>query len=142
MPSVIKFLVVSSDPELHVITKQFSLSTGSNAVCVPSSQEAMALLREGIIVNYVLFDATRITSYGVLDVTLIEWIGTNRLCVLLDRNEKSARSDAITRGVNKVLRKPLYQDDLQRLAAELMTDITSPACPEQQPSRVSTECHL
>jgi two-component system response regulator AtoC len=121
MASVVQLLIISNDPVMFEITEQFSSSQACTAICVPSPQEAVALLRQDITADFVLLDATKAAPYGKSDSVLTEWVNNERLVILSEQ----PRTDATTWTANKILKKPLHIEDLRSLASELTLGVGS-----------------
>jgi two-component system, NtrC family, response regulator AtoC len=113
MASVAAILVVSCDLETRNVIEKFSLSCSYKVISVPSSQDAMSLVRQGAVVDRVLLDVDNRADDYESRYSLIEWSGNDRLCLL------SSDISSVNPGIGRILAKPIHEEDLHEPVSDV-----------------------
>ncbi|HVJ09780.1 MAG TPA: sigma-54 dependent transcriptional regulator [Acidisarcina sp.] len=123
MTRQVQILAISDDTNVCNLILNALESEGYEAMCVPSSQEALQLLRKGLVADYLFFDASRNRSKdGLFVPALMQTIGSDRLCILSEMGDISWKSHAARWNIHTILRKPLLRQDLERFTSQPKID--------------------
>jgi two-component system, NtrC family, response regulator AtoC len=137
MIDAVQILAVSeSSSTCNLIQSAFE-SQGHNAVCVPSSIEALQLLCRGLAADFLLIDASQSESGDDLfDPTLLQNVNSERLCILTAAGDTSWKHNAAKWKINMVLTLPLMQQDIDKLTNRPDNLFSTPAIFPRSPAKV------
>jgi two-component system, NtrC family, response regulator AtoC len=123
MMHAVQILAISDDTDVCSTIHTSLESLGHKAICVPSPEEALQLLRQGVLTDFLLFDAAKDKSKAALFVpALLQKIGSEKLCILSEMGDTSWENHAARWNITTVLTKPLLRKDLERLTSQTKVD--------------------
>jgi two-component system, NtrC family, response regulator AtoC len=118
MIDAVKVLAVSENSSTCNLIQSAFESQGHNAVCVPSSIEALQLLCRGLAADFLLIDTTRSESReDLFDPTLLQNVNSERLCILTAAGDTSWKHYAAKWNISMVLTMPLMRQDVEKLTS-------------------------
>ena len=119
MKHSIQALIISDDIETCNLIQSYLQSQGKKVMCTSTPQEALLLLRQGVLANILLFDAANSKSrMWLFDSTLLQHVRREKLCVLSDVGDTSWEGHAMKWNIKMVVRKPLSRQELEKLVSE------------------------
>src|SRR6266568_106136 len=130
MTHAVHILAISDDASVCNLIQNSLEAEGYEAMCVSSPQEALQLLRRGVVADYLLFDAAKNKSMDVrFTPALLEAVSSDRLCILSEMGDTSWRNHAAKWSINTVLTKPLLRQDLEKLTSQAKVPTSMQAVP-------------
>jgi DNA-binding NtrC family response regulator len=134
-------LAISDDLDVCNLVHTLFSSHGRQAICVPSSRDAIQMLSRGLRAKFVLLDTSRgRQGEKPFDPALLQMVKSEQLCILTDRGDQHWQADAAEWKIQTVFTKPLMRHDLEKLScwqeAATLSQSTSDA-PQATPN-----CHL
>ena len=134
-------LAITDDLDVCNMIHGHLSSSGHQAVCVPTSRDAVQMLSRGIKAEYVLLDIGKNLQRGRLfDPALLQMVRNDRLCILSERGDTRWQDIAAEWKIQTVLTKPLTQHDLEKLSD--CTEIGASANPSVRASETTQSFHL
>src|SRR3954463_14301262 len=108
MAHAVQILAISDDAEVCNLIQTTLDLEGHQALCVPSSSQALELLNRGVSAEFVLLDAARNQSTNELFLpALMERVGSDKLCLLSEMGDTRHRLQTQRWNIRNTLTKPL-----------------------------------
>jgi two-component system, NtrC family, response regulator AtoC len=126
MTHAVQIIAISDDTDVCSSIRTSLESLGHKAICVPSPEEALQLLHQGVLTDFLLLDAAKNKPRAALFVpSLLQKVGSEKLCVLSEIGDTSWENYAARWNITTVLTKPLLRKDLERLTSRTKFDAVS-----------------
>lgn len=118
MAHAVQILAISDDAEVCNLIQTTLDLEGHQALCVPSSSQALELLNRGVTADFVLLDAARSRSTDELFLpSLMDRVGSEKLCLLSEMGDARHRQQTQRWKISNILTKPLLRRDVERLTS-------------------------
>lgn len=116
MTDFVQVIAITDDLDVcNLIHNSLSLY-GHQAICVPSSSDAVQMLNSGVKAQFVLLDTSNDQQHGRLfDPALLQMVRNDQLCILSETGAAHWQSIAAEWKIRNVLTKPLMQHDIEKL---------------------------
>jgi two-component system, NtrC family, response regulator AtoC len=119
MIGAMKIIAISEDTDACSLIHNSLESAGHEAICVSSPLEALQLLQEGLVANFILLHATKNKPKDSLFApALLQNISSEKLCVLSEAGDTSWNAQTAKWKVSKVLTMPLLRQDIEKLTTQ------------------------
>ena len=113
----VQVLAITDDLDVCNVIHRHLSSYGQQAICVPTSRDAVQMLSRGMKAEFVLIDIGNDQQRERLfDPALLQMVGTDRLCILSERGDTQWQDIASEWKIQTVLTKPLTQHDFEKLS--------------------------
>lgn len=143
MKDIMQVLAISEDNTTCNSIYRLSESEGHKAICVSSPLEALQLLQNGFVTDFLLIDAASNLLDDVLSMSaLMQSIHSDKLCILSLVGDTSWKEFAEKWKINTVLTVPLLREDVVNLASRLEADVFIASDSSAKPLANSTHYHL
>ena len=137
----VQVLAITDDLDVCNSIHSHLSSYGRQAMCVPTSRDAVQMLSRGMKAEFVLIDTGRDQQRERLfDPTLLQMVSSDRLCILSETGDTQWQGIASEWKIQTVLTKPLTQHDFERLSHR--QDIEIPVNPSARSSESAQSFHL
>jgi DNA-binding NtrC family response regulator len=141
MMDSVQVLAISDDFDVCNLVHDSLSSYGQQAICVPSSRDAIQLLSRGVRVEFVLMDTGKDQpNERLFDPALLQMLRHDQLCLLTEAGNDLWRAIAAEWKIQTVLTKPLIRHDFERLSRPRNAVIPSP--PSARSSESPKSYHL
>src|ERR1700757_1674720 len=112
----VQLIAISDDLDVCNLVYTSLASQGHQAICVPSSRDALQLLSRGVKTEFVLLDVGKDqTDERLFDPALLQMIRSDQLCILSSRGDRNWQSFAAEWKISTVFTKPLMHHDFEKL---------------------------
>jgi two-component system response regulator AtoC len=143
MTDAVQILAITDDLAICNLIHTSLGADGHAAICVPSAAEALQLLQQGIVTNFLLIDAARSKSRDDLFLpALLQHSGVQELCLLTEPGDTSWESHAAKWKISLVFTRPLLRHDLNKLIARSSINSSRPIEPASTSSGATRNFHL
>ena len=133
MAYAVQLLVISDDINVCNIIHTAIESDGYKAICVSSSHEALQLLHQGLVANFLLIHAGNNSKDSLFDPALLQHFNSEKLCILSEAGDISWKNQAAKWKVHTTLTMPLTRHDIERWTALPYIVTVAPASPTFDP---------
>jgi DNA-binding NtrC family response regulator len=141
MMDSVQVLAISDDFDVCNLVHNSLSSYGQQAICVPSSRDAIQLLNRGMRVEFVLLDTGKDQpSERFFDPALLQMLRSDQLCLLTEAEDDLWRAFAAEWNIQTVLTKPLMRHNFEKLSRPRNAVIPSP--PAARSSESPKSYHL
>lgn len=137
----VQVLAISDDLDVCNLVHNSLSFYGHQAICVPSSRDAIQLLSRGVRVEFVLLDTGNgKPSERLFDPALLQMVRSDQLCILSEKGDTHWQSLAAEWKIQTVLTKPLIRHDFEKLSH--WQNAIVPSLPAAGASASSQNYHL
>ncbi|RZU39984.1 DNA-binding NtrC family response regulator [Edaphobacter modestus] len=117
MKDAVQILAISDDINVCNLIHTSLSSHGHQAICVPTSLDAIQMLSRGVRAEFVLIDVAKSQSNEQLfDPALLQMVRSEQLCLLTEKEDTHWQSSAANWNIQTVWTKPLTRHHIERLA--------------------------
>jgi transcriptional regulator with GAF, ATPase, and Fis domain len=117
MMDSVQVLAISDDLDVCNLIHNSLSSYGRQAICVPSSRDAIQLLRRGVRAEFVLLDAGKNhPGDRLFDPALLQMVRSDQLCILSENGDTHWQGIAAEWKIQTILTKPLMRHDFEKLS--------------------------
>ena len=139
----VKILAISNDIDVCGLIHSSLELEGEKAVCVRSPMEALQLLHQGLLADFILIHATKNDSKDDLFTpALLQHIDDAKLCILSEPGDTSWKGHATRWKINTVLTMPLVKHDIEKLIDPSYIETVTPASRPVDPSKKTPHYHM
>jgi len=112
----VQVIAISDDLDICNLVHASLAFQGYQAICVPSSHDAIQLLSRGVKAEFVLLDVGKDqTNERLFDPALLQMIRNDQVCILSSPGDRNWQNFAAEWKISTVFTKPLMCHDFEKL---------------------------